>query len=957
MHYLRIALSYLINDRWFRTVIAVCSLVTLLTVCVGWTAGTRNISIPLMNEDFEFLRNSAVRVNFDNVLMRSTRWDCGITLLEEGKSIGRRVQSATSVTEAGGGRFWVSDFKNAAEGEYFYFSSSDGSSPTTNGRKYSLSIQLPRSRLVGIPAFSVGLALASLLFAAASLRRSDIAFCGTQLMSCRVPLLLSGMLLGCSAAASFTELTPLKGQIKLDGQRIEFRLPLWYRGMLTLGSVEVLRGSSNMTMIPACLLSESRLLAADEYTITRSTPPCVTCSAVGESELANMKMRFYLLPVKTFILLLLPIAWVWMLNLLSQETIAQKSLTALLALWTDVQNVKWSGYLLVLLVRFAFSPVSDPAAFKADYMNYASWSLSLFDSIPVHPIGVSLLACLARQLAIPWSVFVLSILWISTVYLTEALQFAVQYQFRVLLALLVLILPDYFTMLSLFGSEIALAIAVHWTLGAVIRLIAWDPTQHFVRTVIAMGAGLTLWTISRTELQLVLLTHLLISALIVFRGFRVDNLSGRSIYLLLLLPLLTCLTADRAVRLVMFQRQGMFATAALEGPGLMKLMGALYKIESPQRILYAPVTRETLKKACEHSRILDYYKSDLLDPLNGETRFGASIVGIEGEPGPHLNWLLPSVFWKLGPSDGDSCMLAAANELESAIISGKLKSRPATFPVDPNYSIWLHRLPSSIWSAFVQPFRQCWDSDTISASIPNDFQSTVFDLALGRKCMGSQNSRPVAFAEFSGATLERGSTLIVYDTHSDLIGSGSVLDSGRCEFILRPASLDGLEAIDVFVFHRVLGRCDQSHMLRFQKFGDESELVWKSVPHEAPEAITGSARFARATRPHSMQILDAAVLRGRLSLFGLLGIVTAIFCPVPVVGRVFWVCICCVSWWVSRALLIGLVDAMLNWGTTRYMGSMGGVAAISVFSCFYCIVSFLRRWLPWTPIKFSSQEN
>ncbi|MFN9291822.1 MAG: hypothetical protein ACK6EB_27415, partial [Planctomyces sp.] len=137
-------------------------------------------------------------------------------------------------------------------------------------------------------------------------------------------------------------------------------------------------------------------------------------------------------------------------------------------------------------------------AMNADFMNYASWSLTHFDSVAIHPVGVSLLASVARLVQVPWSIFAVMMLWVSTIYLVESLRFILRYSARLVLALLLLMLPDYFTMLSLFGSETALAIASNVALGAVIRLVSIVQPDNLGRSTAALGFALVLWTLSRT---------------------------------------------------------------------------------------------------------------------------------------------------------------------------------------------------------------------------------------------------------------------------------------------------------------------------------------------------------------------------------------------------------------------------------------------------------------------------
>ncbi|MFN9295547.1 MAG: hypothetical protein ACK6EB_46335, partial [Planctomyces sp.] len=116
--------------------------------------------------------------------------------------------------------------------------------------------------------------------------------------------------------------------------------------------------------------------------------------------------------------------------------------------------------------------------------------------------------------------------------------------------------------------------------------------------------------------------------------------------------------------------------------------------------------------------------------MNEQTQTGASFVGVQGEPGPFLNWLLPTVFWKFGIAAGDACMGAAADELDLAMRQGEMRSRRAMFPLDPHVAIWIDRLPGAVLSAVTQPRRQSWVDSCGGGGAVGDFEETIFYLAL-----------------------------------------------------------------------------------------------------------------------------------------------------------------------------------------------------------------------------------
>lgn len=919
-------------------VVTVASLV--FASALAWLAGTKKVQHALPNERVESADGHSVRASL-GALHDSTWWDCGLVILENGISIGKRVSSVRPVSEAGGGRYWINDFRGGNDDAYLYFSASDNTAPRVNGRQYSIELDVPRSRLAGLPVHCVSLIFAAAWFIVWAIVRSCLQPLNTHGSIDKTGFGIAFLLGVCAFAVSSVELKPLRGQVSVDGEQAVYPLPSWYRGVLKLGRIAVHRGETRLRFMPSCLLQNDRRLGDDEYTTNSGTPLRVVFSTTDNDQ--NLRVSVSVLSGKTFFMLLVGFCWVAVMLRLARANSKSVLTDGARRLWADICAVGWGGYVLLLLVRFVATPVSDPMAMNADFMNYASWSLTHFDSVAIHPVGVSLLASVARLLQVPWSIFAVMMLWVSTIYLVESLQCILGYSARLVLAMLLLILPDYFTMLSLFGSETALAIASNVALGAVIRLVSIVQPDNLGRSTAALGFALVLWTLSRTEWQLVVVTHVMMSTLIIFRNWQRGEARCSAHLLLMTIPLLMIFTADGALRLMMFGRQGIYAAAALEGPGLMRLMAALYRIESTEKVLFAPVTRRMLEHACDNSRVLECVRSELLDPMNEQTQTGASFVGVQGEPGPFLNWLLPTVFWKFGIAAGDACMGAAADELDLAMRQGEMRSRRAMFPLDPNVAIWIDRLPGAVLSAITQPMRQSWVDSGGGGGAVGEFEETIFDLALGRRSFGAWNERPVVLCEFSGLRYPNGTTISLRNPAGAKVGDGIIGLGGRCRVVLRPLSVSKVEDMEAFFYDRQLGELIESLSFRPSSASGDAGLVWECPALAGVKGAIGEGRIANGRFLPGYHALDWKMLSGRFYVFALMGFFLGSVFPADR-GWIcaFWIGVCCIFWWFGRAVLVGLIDAMLAWGVSRYMGSVGAVAAIAVLSWSFCLGGAIR---------------
>src|SRR5205823_1057771 len=126
--------------------------------------------------------------------------------------------------------------------------------------------------------------------------------------------------------------------------------------------------------------------------------------------------------------------------------------------------------------------------------------------------------------------------------------------------------------------------------------------------------------------------------------------------------------------------------------GFTALMKALYRVKAEEALHYGPVTRQSLRAACEASPTLKPYQTLLLDTNAGSTIVGQTYMERRGEFGPTLNTLLLQNI-SAAPIKANSLMSQAAREIESALRAGRLPERWVLYPLDPNWHLWLPEVP------------------------------------------------------------------------------------------------------------------------------------------------------------------------------------------------------------------------------------------------------------------------
>lgn len=248
-------------------------------------------------------------------------------------------------------------------------------------------------------------------------------------------------------------------------------------------------------------------------------------------------------------------------------------------------------------------------------------------------------------------------------------------------------------------------------LSIMFRILRQPSGQWSCPLLAAMGGILFFWEWTRMEDPLVYGTSALFAAIAwALSRQEADPASWRRRLALLALPIVMVFSLSTCVRIANYFEYGVYAKSRMTAPGLTALVKALYRIKPERNLRYAPVTRLSLQMACQASPTLRQFQTALLDPRAHDTRIGERMTRVPGEVGPWLDLLLIATM----PSDsrdGNQTMLTAASEIDDAIRNGQLPGRHASYPLDPNWRMWLPDFVPSIVTCLrsASSFRR-WES-------------------------------------------------------------------------------------------------------------------------------------------------------------------------------------------------------------------------------------------------------
>ena len=298
--------------------------------------------------------------------------------------------------------------------------------------------------------------------------------------------------------------------------------------------------------------------------------------------------------------------------------------------------------------------------------------------------------------------------------------------------------------------------------GVSVRLLARPVWRLRTGGLWAMGLLIAVMMLTRREEPWVFgLLALVFLIRFLFLRFRFHLPWRRSFLqmLLILVPLVTYQGVILTVSAMNYAKWGIFATNEQEAPGFSGLLDTLYRIDTPDPSLWAPVTAETLRMAMEASPRFAELEEGLFDTNNPHLEYGERTTGRKGELGAWMWWRLYDSLAAAGiytsPKAANAWMLAATAELEAALEDGTLPERSFStkFPIDPNIGIWLPEFPRLFLNTLKRlHFRKDEPDFTAKeAQIPSMY-TYYFDKAANRRIsLLAGNSVEVAGHAFSSA--------------------------------------------------------------------------------------------------------------------------------------------------------------------------------------------------------------
>jgi hypothetical protein len=625
--------------------------------------------------------------------MQARRWfRTGARVWEAGRALPLRVEQEAMVIAQGQGRFCV-------QGERLCFSASDSTDPATNGRSYEFEVRRPdyHAAVMAVALLVVALGLGAGLL---PLRRwwrqlaqiKALAGAGRE-RTCR----RAGLVLLCLVALPWlASLTGIFRQIPIPSEDILqqqeghfcYFLPRWVRRQpLRVESAVLLEDQKPLRRVSLGILkgeeAKGSYVCENDYVVFRASD--LSAPAVNGH---NYSLRVLFLPREATVGLAF---FFGSIGLLAWGQARRTGAPALelhspLAGW-------WLPMLVVALGKLWVVAGEESVAADFDSVSYATSAVNMIWGgdfpLPTHTAGFSLVAGIVAQFGLPWRM-ALELLYLCACSYT-ALTVIDLAGSRLTGFLAFSLMAWHPWTLSAFGnfmSDPVVAVLLVALLGAMFRLLSRPAADWKWTTFLQIGGLLFLWDWSRIETPLVCASYGLFAglALLATRSEANRTRPGpRRMVLLLAVPLVMVFGLSSAVKWINYQRFGIYAKNILGAPGLTALMKALYRVRPEEDVRYAPVTRQSLRAACEASPTLKPFEEALLDP---------KIFGWRepGEFGPDLIWLLAWVLGERSRAD-DERMVKAAREIELALQEGRLPRRHAWYPLDPNWRLWLADYP------------------------------------------------------------------------------------------------------------------------------------------------------------------------------------------------------------------------------------------------------------------------
>lgn len=360
---------------------------------------------------------------------------------------------------------------------------------------------------------------------------------------------------------------------------------------------------------------------------------------------------------------------------------------------------------LLVLLRFIVTANDEILIMSSDPTNYARLAVHYLtnsdeDRLPSQRPGIGLAAKLSTAVGIPYK-SLLDIVFVVTVYLTASLtrRRTKSTPLGLLTFATLAFHPWFLSRSTNFMGEPASSPLYLLLVAGLWPYLVMRPSAWRLRYGMSSFLAASLLVAVRPENLIVYGLNFLFLVVVIFRfprDFLQMGWRGRaSCGLILLLPSISAWGTVAIWNQVHLRHYRVAAMCITEMPGMHALMNALYTIEPQEHIRYAPVTKETLRRACDECHMLNQYRDRFLDESLPNYYHFENRTGVTGEVGAWLNWhVLQCMGWP--PEQGNAEMMRAAQEIRLAQAEQRLPKRWARFPIDPYWNSW----KGDLWPAF-----------------------------------------------------------------------------------------------------------------------------------------------------------------------------------------------------------------------------------------------------------------
>jgi hypothetical protein len=501
-------------------------------------------------------------------------------------------------------------------------------------------------------------------------------------------------------------------------------------------------------------------------------------------------------------------------------------------------------------------------------------------------------------------------------------------------------------------------------LGMLFRLLRQPPGEWKARAILEIGVLLFLWEWARHEGPLLCASYGLFVALawVAARAHRGWTQAGRRrMALCLALPLVIVMGLSTTIKWIYYQQSGVYAKAMQNTPGINALLKALYRVKPEQKVRYAAVTRQSLRAACEASPTLKPFEKQLLTPIPWMHHPPESTNQEPVEFAASLVWLVASL-----PGDrrtANELMLKGAAEINAALRAGRLPSRRAWYPLNPDWRLWLPALPDSFFTGVREGM--CLDSAGKPwGTIHGATMQNTYDVAASRRAANL----------YPRQLLAEGTVVAPPGAIDSVVLSD---EQGRWLGASRTGSSDGQENGQPFEVSSVIEENPGGYRLTFFRRGkpqytaklepagpaagglapgNYSHLVEKRESNLilSQDGQTFNYYFKagvvqptkQARREQAEKILESCYEQ---ILWCALGLV----CLCVLVGerwergRVWSAALCLLlatGWFLGRTVFYAILDVNTGWGFGRYIQCVSPVFVLILFLLAVVATALVKRW-------------